>query len=36
MGATLDYKSPADQRKMRDEEYKQIYEIAVRLGLRKP
>ena len=36
MGATLDYKSPADQRKMRDDEYKQIYEIAVRLGLRKP
>lgn len=36
MGATLDYKSPVDQRKMRDEEYKEIYEIAVRLGLRKP
>ncbi len=36
MGATLDYKSPAEQHKQRDEEYKQIYEIAVQLGLRKP
>jgi tripartite-type tricarboxylate transporter receptor subunit TctC len=36
MGATLDYKSPADQRKLRDEEYRQIYDIAVKLGLRKP
>jgi tripartite-type tricarboxylate transporter receptor subunit TctC len=36
MGGTLDYRPPADQRKLRDEEYKQVYEIAVKLGLRKP
>lgn len=36
MGSTLDYRSPADQRKLRDEEYKQIYDIAVKLGMRKP
>ena len=36
MGSTLDYRSPAEQRKLRDEEYRQIYEIAVKLGLRKP
>jgi tripartite-type tricarboxylate transporter receptor subunit TctC len=36
LGGTLDYKSPADMRKQRDDEYKQIYEIAVALGLRKP
>jgi len=36
MGNLCDYKSPAELRKLRDEEYKQIYEIAVKLGLRKP
>jgi tripartite-type tricarboxylate transporter receptor subunit TctC len=36
LGGTLDFRSPADQRKLRDEEYKEIYDIAVRLGLRKP
>ena len=36
LGGTLDYKTPAEQRKQRDDEYKQIYEIAVALGLRKP
>jgi tripartite-type tricarboxylate transporter receptor subunit TctC len=36
LGSICDYKSPAEQKKLRDEEYKQVYDIAVRLGLRKP
>ncbi len=35
LGSTVDYKAPAEQRKLRDDEYKQMYEIAVRIGLRK-
>jgi tripartite-type tricarboxylate transporter receptor subunit TctC len=36
MGSICEYKGPAELRKLRDEEYKRTYEIAVRLGLRKP
>ena len=36
MGHICEYKSPAEVMKLRDEEYKQIYDIAVRIGLRKP
>jgi tripartite-type tricarboxylate transporter receptor subunit TctC len=35
MGSLCEYKSPAELRKLRDNEYKQIYEVAVKLGLRK-
>jgi len=35
LGSICDYKSPADLKKLRDDEYKQMYEIAVRIGLRK-
>jgi len=31
-----EYKSPSEQRKLREEQYKQICEIAVKIGLRKP
>jgi tripartite-type tricarboxylate transporter receptor subunit TctC len=34
-GGILEYKSPADFRKMWEAEYKQIYEIATKIGLRK-
>ncbi len=36
LGGICDYKSPAEQRKLRDDEYRQVYSIAVRTGLRKP
>ena len=36
LGSILEYKSPAEQKKMWEEEYKQNFEIAVRIGLRKP
>jgi tripartite-type tricarboxylate transporter receptor subunit TctC len=36
MGHICEYRSPAEVMKLRDEEYKQIYDIAVRIGLRKP
>jgi tripartite-type tricarboxylate transporter receptor subunit TctC len=36
LGSICDYRSPAEQRKLRDDEYKQVYEVAVRTGLRKP
>ncbi|MEI9475954.1 MAG: tripartite tricarboxylate transporter substrate binding protein [Deltaproteobacteria bacterium] len=35
VGNICEYKSPSEQRKLRDEEYKQIYEMAVKIGLRK-
>ncbi len=36
MGHVCEYKSPAEVLKLRDEEYKQIYEIAVKIGLHRP
>ena len=36
MGSLCEYRSPSEMKKLRDEEYKQIYEIAVKIGLRKP
>jgi tripartite-type tricarboxylate transporter receptor subunit TctC len=36
LGSICEYKSPAELKKLRDDEYKQTYEIAVRIGLRKP
>ena len=36
MGGIPEYKSPQEFRKMWEAEYKQILEIAVRIGLRKP
>ena len=35
MGNLCEYRTPTELRKLRDEEYKQTYEIAVKLGLRK-
>ena len=35
LGSICEYKSPAELKKLRDDEYKQIYEIAVKIGLRK-
>jgi tripartite-type tricarboxylate transporter receptor subunit TctC len=35
-GSICEYKGPAELKKLRDDEYKQVYEIAVKLGLRKP
>ena len=35
MGSLAEYKSPAELKKMTDEEYKKAYEIAIRIGLRK-
>jgi tripartite-type tricarboxylate transporter receptor subunit TctC len=35
LGSICEYKSPAETKKLRDDEYKQMYEIAVRIGLRK-
>jgi tripartite-type tricarboxylate transporter receptor subunit TctC len=32
----IDYKTPSEQRKMWEEEYKKIYEVATKIGLRKP
>lgn len=36
LGSVLEYRSPSEQKKMWEEEYKRIYEIAVKIGLRKP
>jgi tripartite-type tricarboxylate transporter receptor subunit TctC len=36
MGDICEYKSPAELKKLRDDEYKQMYDIAVKIGLRKP
>jgi tripartite-type tricarboxylate transporter receptor subunit TctC len=35
LGSICEYKSPAETKKLRYDEYKQMYEIAVRIGLRK-
>jgi tripartite-type tricarboxylate transporter receptor subunit TctC len=35
MGSIAEYKSPSELKKMTDEEYKQAYEIALKIGLRK-
>jgi tripartite-type tricarboxylate transporter receptor subunit TctC len=35
MGDICEYKSPAEMKKLREDEYKQIYDIAVQIGLRK-
>jgi len=35
MGNLCEYKSPSGLKKLWEEEYKQIYEIAVKIGLRK-
>lgn len=36
LGSIVDIKSPAELKKWRDDEYKQIYDIAVKIGIRKP
>lgn len=36
LGSICEYKSPAETRKLRDDEYKEAYEIALKIGLRKP
>ena len=36
LGNICEYKTPAEMRKLRDEEYKQIYETAVKIGMRRP
>jgi tripartite-type tricarboxylate transporter receptor subunit TctC len=35
LGMTCEYKSPAEQRQLRDEEFKQMSEVASKMGLRK-
>jgi len=35
LGNICEYRSPAEVRKLREEEYKKIYEMAVKIGLRK-
>ena len=35
LGSICEYKSPAELKKLRDDEYKEIYDIAVKIGLRK-
>jgi tripartite-type tricarboxylate transporter receptor subunit TctC len=36
LGHVCEYKSPAEVARLRDDEYKRIYDIAIRIGLRKP
>jgi tripartite-type tricarboxylate transporter receptor subunit TctC len=36
LGHVCEYKSPAEVARLRDDEYKRIYDIALRIGLRKP
>jgi tripartite-type tricarboxylate transporter receptor subunit TctC len=36
MGDICEYKSPAEMKRLRDDQYRQIYDIAVKIGLRKP
>ncbi len=35
LGSICEYKSPAELKKLRDDEYKQVYETAVKMGVRK-
>ena len=36
MGITCEYKTPAEQRKLRDDDYRDMAELASKMGLRKP
>ncbi len=36
LGSICEYRSPSEQRKMTEEEYKKAVEIAIRIGMRKP
>ena len=36
LGSICEYRSPSEQRKMTEEEYKRAVEIAIRIGMRKP
>ena len=36
MWGVCEYKSPSELKKMMEDDYKQVYEIAVKVGLRKP
>ncbi len=36
LGNVTEYRSPSEVRKLREEEYKKIYDLAVKIGLRKP
>ena len=36
LGSICEYKTPAETKKLRDDEYKQMSEIAVKIGIRKP
>jgi tripartite-type tricarboxylate transporter receptor subunit TctC len=36
LGSICEYRSPSELRKLRDDEYKQVYETAVKIGIRKP
>jgi tripartite-type tricarboxylate transporter receptor subunit TctC len=36
LGSICEYKSPVEQRKMMEEQYKRALEIAIRIGMRKP
>jgi tripartite-type tricarboxylate transporter receptor subunit TctC len=36
MWGVCEYKSPSELKKMMEDDYKQAYEIAVKVGLRKP
>jgi tripartite-type tricarboxylate transporter receptor subunit TctC len=36
LGSICEYKGPEELRKLRDEEYKRVYDIAVKIGLRNP
>lgn len=36
LGSICEYKSPAETKKLRDDEYKEAYAIALKIGLRKP
>jgi tripartite-type tricarboxylate transporter receptor subunit TctC len=35
LGNTFDYRPPAEHRRLQEEEYRQAYEVAVKIGLRK-
>jgi tripartite-type tricarboxylate transporter receptor subunit TctC len=36
LGSICEYRSPSEQRKMAEEEYRRAVEIATRIGMRKP
>ncbi len=36
LGSICEYRSPSEQKKMTEEEYKRAVEIAIRIGMRKP